>query len=85
VWFRREAGKNLAIELGMRLPGLAGYDMAIANGLLAHESAPSLLGLESNVFIAGDALILGETSSGEHLNAMTDREDPLLVRIELPD
>ena len=69
----------------MRLPGLAGNDTAIANGLLSLESAAALLGFESDVFIAGNALILCEASSGEHLDAMANREDPLLVRIEFSD
>jgi len=69
----------------MRLPGLGSNDTAIANGLLAHESGTSLLSFESDMFIAGDALILCKTSSGEYLDSMADTEDPLLVYIELSD
>ena len=69
----------------MRLPGLAGNDTAIANGLLSHESAAALLRFESDVFIACNALIFREAGSGEHLDAMANREDPLLVCIELSD
>src|SRR5690349_25118138 len=69
----------------MGLPGLAGNDPAIADGLLGCEGAAGLLGFESDVFIAGDALTLGEAGSGKHLDAMAESEDPLLVCVELPD
>ena len=54
----------------MRLPGLAGDDTAITNGLLVYKCTSSLLCFESEVFIAGNALAFREVGSGEYLNAM---------------
>ena len=81
----RKAGKDLPIELGVRLPGLTGDDAAIANGLLVYKCSARLLGFEADVFIASNALVFGEAGGGEYLNAMTDGEDPLLLCVELAD
>jgi hypothetical protein len=78
----REAGEDLAIELGVRLPGLASDYAAIANGLLVDECTSGLLGLKADVFIAGDALAFGESGGGEDLDAVADGEDPFLLRVE---
>ena len=67
------------------MPGLAGDDAAIANRLLVYECASSLLRFKADVFIAGDALAFDEAGGREHLDAMTYREDPFLLHIELAD
>ena len=82
---RRQAGKNLAIKRGVRLPGLAGDHAAITNGLLVYKCSSSLLGFEADVFIAGNALAFRDSGGGEHLDAMADSEDPFLLHIEFPD
>jgi hypothetical protein len=78
----RKAGKDLAIELGMRLPGLPGDDATVANGLLGYKSAAGLLGFEADVFIASDALVVGEAGSGKNLDAMANSEDRFLLHVE---
>ena len=82
---KRQAGKDLPIELGVRLPGLAGDDAAIENGLLVYECSTSLPGFEAHVFIAGNAFAFGEAGGGEHLDAMADNEDPFLLCVEFTD
>src|SRR5271157_5872632 len=81
----RHAGKDLPIELGVRLPGLAGDDAAITNGLLVYKCSSSLLRCEADVFIAGNALAFREAGGGEYLDAMADGKDPFLLRVELAD
>jgi hypothetical protein len=81
----RQAGKDLPIELGVRLPGLAGDDAGIANGLLVYKCSPSLLGFEAHVFIAGNTFAFGEAGGGEHLDAVADDEDPFLLCVEFAD
>jgi len=83
VW--RQAGKDLPIKLGMRLPGLAGDHSAIAYGLLVDKCSSSLLRFESDVFIAGNALAFREARGGEYLDAMADGEDPFLLHVEFAD
>ena len=68
----RKAGKDLAIELGMRLPGLTGDDATVANGLLGYKCAAGLLGFEADMFIASDALVVGEAGSRKDLDAMAN-------------
>ena len=80
-----QAGKDFAIELGVRLPGLACDDAAVANGLLGYKCAAGLLGFEADLFIARNALVFGEAGSSEHLDAMANGEDPLLLCIEFAD
>lgn len=78
----RQAGEYLAIELRVRLPGLAGNDAAIANGLLVYKCSTSLLSFEADVFIAGNALTFSEACGGEYLDTMADGEDPFLLCVE---
>ena len=67
------------------MPGLAGDHAAITNGLLVYKCSSSLLRFEADVFIAGNALAFREACGGEHLDAMADGEDPLLLRVEFAD
>ena len=67
------------------MPGLAGDDAAVANGLLVNEYTSGLLRFEADVFKAGHALASDEVSGSEYLGAMADSEDPLLLRVELPN
>ena len=69
----------------MRLPGLAGDDAAIANGLLVYKRSTGQLCVEPDVFVAGDTFALGDAGSRENLNAVADGEDPLLLRVEFAD
>jgi hypothetical protein len=69
----------------VRLPGLASDDAAITNGLLVDKCTSSLLRIEANVFIAGDALAFREAGGGEYLDAMADGKNPFLLRIEVAD
>jgi len=82
---RRQAGKDLPVELGVRLPCLTGDYAAITNGLLVYKCSSSLLGFEADVFIAGNALALREAGGCEHLDAMADGEDPFLLHIKFAD
>src|SRR5689334_94804 len=81
----RQAGKDLAIELGMRLPGLAGDDAAIANGVRRDARAAGLLRFEADVFIASNTLASSGARGGKHLDTMADGENPLLVCVEFTD
>ena len=69
----------------MRLPGLGSDDAAVTNGLPRHKCTARLLGLEADMFIASDALVLRETGGGKHLDAMANGENPLLQRVEFTD
>ena len=80
-----QAGKDLSIELGVRLPGLTGDDAAVTNGLLVYECSSSLLRFEADVFIAGNTLAFREPGGGKHLDAMADSENPFLMHVKFPD
>ena len=67
------------------MPGLAGDHAAISNGLLVDKCSSSLFGFEADVLIAGNAFAFREAGGGEHLDAMTDGEDPLLLRLKFAD
>ena len=67
------------------MPGLAGDDAAIANGLLVDKCSSSLLRFEADVFIAGNALAFREAGGGEYLDAMADGEDPFLLHVKFAD
>ena len=67
------------------MPGLAGDNPVIANGLLVDERASGLLCFEAHVFIAGHALALEEPGGSEYLGAMADGENPFVLRVESPN
>ena len=69
----------------MGLPGLAGDEAAVADGLLVYEGSSGLLGFEADVFVAGDPFALGEAGGGEDLDTVADGEDPLLLGVEFAD
>ena len=69
----------------MGLPGLAGDDAAVADGLLVYKSSSSNLRVEADVFVAGDAFAFGQAGGGEDLDPVADGEDPLLLRVEFAD
>jgi hypothetical protein len=81
----RQAGKDLPIELRVRLPSLAGDHTAITNSLLVYECSSSLLGFEADVFIAGNTLALRKAGGGEYLDTMADSEDPFLLHVKCAD
>jgi hypothetical protein len=78
----RKAFENLAIELGMRLPRLAGDDSPIANGWLGLEPPAGLFDLVAHVDVAGDLAALDETRRDQHLEAVADRKDALSGGVE---
>lgn len=69
----------------MRLPGLAGDDAAVANGLLVYECSSRYLRVVADVFVAGDSFAIGEAGGGEYLNAVAEGKDPFLLRVEFAD
>jgi hypothetical protein len=69
----------------VRLPGLAGDDAAITNSLLVYKCTSSLLRIEADVFIAGNAFAFREAGGGEYLDAMADGKDPFLLHVEFAD
>ena len=81
----RQAGEDFAVEVGVGLPGLAGDEAAVADGLLVYEGSSGLLGFEADVFVAGDAFAVGSAGGGEDLDAVADGEDPLLLGVEFAD
>ena len=81
----REAGKDLPIELRMRLPRLARDYSSVANRLLVHKCSSCLLGLKANVFVAGDSLATRKACRGQHLDTMADGKDPFLLGVKFAD
>ena len=81
----RQAGKNLPIKLGVRLPSLAGNHATITNGLLVYKCSSSLLRFEADVFIVSNALASRKAGCGKYLDAMADGEDPFLLHVEFAD
>ena len=53
----------------MRLPGLSRDDSSVSDRLVGHPLAADLFGLESHVFVAGDALAGRQPRGGEYLHA----------------
>src|SRR4051812_7419707 len=78
-----QALEHEPVELGVRLPGLAGDDTAIADRLIGGDVvAAGRLDLPAAVLVGGDAPALDQIRCGEDLDAVADREHPLLRRIE---
>lgn len=79
---RRDAGKDFAIELRVRLPSLRRNDAAISDRLPAGKCSARLLHLEANVFIASKALTLCDPGCYEYLNPVANREYPFRLSFE---
>src|SRR5690349_8101680 len=53
-----QAGEDLAVEFGVRLPGLDGDDLAVAHSLFGAVGAAVRLDLVAHVLVAGEAVAL---------------------------
>src|SRR5690606_17469362 len=78
-----EAGEDLAIELGMRLPGLASHHLAVADRLLRVPGAPGRFYFVAHVLVARHLGSRCEASAHQHLDAVADGENPAILVPEL--
>ena len=80
-----ETGEHFAIERRLLAPRRAGHQPPVAHDVALHELSADRLDFEAHVLVAGEPLVPGQAGGREQLDAVTDREDPLLARVELPD
>src|ERR1039458_7015743 len=78
-WSRADGGENLSVDLGVGLPGLRGDDPAVANGRLVGVAAAAALHFDADVRVTGDRVAVEQTAGGEHLNAVADGADGLVL------
>jgi hypothetical protein len=80
-----QTGEDLAVEVGVRLPGLRRHDSSVAHGLLWLPGAAGELHFIAHMLVAGDTAVLYQAGRNQHLDAVADGEDPPARSVERPD
>ena len=80
-----EARKDLAVKLWVRLPGLTGYELAVANGLRSAVGATARFNLIPNMFVCRELDFTSKPRSYQDLNAVANCEHPLVLVVKFLD